>query len=252
MNSAQCLQGARQSLARGLEALQAIDAPPALLDVAAPVARAMGMLVQVETAAERLDAERVKPVLDALREGLGLLQLPELVDHPAAVRSMSAVAEALGTLIESVSVTPHELSAAPEPFSTTHTNLTPCAPVMTKRNVVAELDLRAVDAPLGAHGASNFYCGLSGGDVLSSGGLFVATYQVPKLGEKLLLKISMPGGYAFVAKGVVAWTRSPREIPAGRDVPPGFGAKIGEIGEDGRRLVQRYVNNREPMLYDEP
>jgi Tfp pilus assembly protein PilZ len=246
MDSVQCLQGARQSLTRGLEALQALDAPRALLDVAAPVARAMGILVQVETAPDGLVAERVRPALEALREGLGLLQLPELVDHPAAMRSMAAVAEAIGTLVGSVR------SVAPEPFSTSHTNLTPCAPVMAKRRILPELDLRAVDAPLGTHGASNFYSGLSRGDVLSSGGLFVSTYQVPKLGEKLLLKISMPGGYEFVAKGVVAWTRSPRDVPTGRDVAPGFGAQIIEISEDGRRLIQRYVNNRDPILHDEP
>jgi Tfp pilus assembly protein PilZ len=251
MDSVQCLQGARQSLTRGLEALQAIDAPPALLDVAAPVARAMGILVQVETAPDGLSAERVRPALEALREGLGLLQLPELVDHPAAVRSMAAVAEALGTLVESVQRSPHRLLEAPEPFDTTRTKLTPCAPVTAKRHA-AEHDLRAVDAALDAHGASNFYCGLAGGDVLSSGGLFVSTYRVLKVGEKVLLKISMPGGYEFLAKGVVAWTRSPRDVPTGPDAPPGFGAEIREIGEDGRRLIQRYVKNREPMLHDEP
>jgi hypothetical protein len=74
---------------------------------------------------------------------------------------------------------------------------------------------------------------------------------VPKLGEKLLLKISMPGGFEFVAKGVVVWRRSPRDVPTGRDVAPGFGARITEISEDGRRLIQRYVNNRDPILHEE-
>src|SRR5690606_36994532 len=41
--------------------------------------------------------------------------------------------------------------------------------------------LRAVEAALGAHSATNFYKGLAGGDIVSSGGLFVATYQAPEV-----------------------------------------------------------------------
>jgi Tfp pilus assembly protein PilZ len=130
------------------------------------------------------------------------------------------------------------------------------APVSVRRDVVLERDLRAVDAPLGAHSPSNFYTGLAGGDVVSSGGLFVATYQVPKVGERVLLKISMPGGYEFVAKAKVAWTRdvatslspgSPRGIAGA----PGFGAQFCEITDEGRRLIQRYVRNREPLFHED-
>jgi Tfp pilus assembly protein PilZ len=129
-------------------------------------------------------------------------------------------------------------------------------PAAVRRDVVIEHDLRAVDAPLGAHSPSNFYTGLSGGDVVASGGLFVATYQVPQVGEKVLLKISMPGGYEFIAKAKVAWTRdvatslnpgSPRGIAGA----PGFGAQFCEITEEGRRLIQRYVRNREPLFHED-
>ncbi|HTV20043.1 MAG TPA: PilZ domain-containing protein [Polyangiaceae bacterium] len=130
------------------------------------------------------------------------------------------------------------------------------APVSIRRDVVVERDLRAVDAPLGAHSPSNFYTGLGGGDVVASGGLFVATYQVPKIGEKVLLKISMPGGYEFVAKAKVAWTRDGQATlgpGSGRGVisAPGFGAQFCEITDEGRRLIQRYVRNREPLFHED-
>ncbi len=106
-----------------------------------------------------------------------------------------------------------------------------------------------VDAELGAHSATNFYKGLSGNDVIESGGIFVATYSIPQLGQSLVLKVSLPGGYEFEAKGVVRWTRDLRG--AGSDAAPGFGAQFTEISPEGRQLVYRYVRNREPLFHDD-
>jgi Tfp pilus assembly protein PilZ len=416
MNVASLAQAARQSLARGLEALQARDAPPALIDVAQAVARAIGALVDLELSSDTPGAESVEAVLDALRDGLRLLQSPEYASHPAAARGMKAVAEAIGVVltiarsarqrapsppsppspqpapappapsppavsmrpglrslapasaVEPAVITravnsvmgpapasirleasparsepapmrpepvpmklepvpapkpepvpaklepapaamklepaamkpePEPLEAAPVPIrpvpvpelrevlpsspeppmvaaatsprvieARTEATL-PSArmievraaalsrpPVAIRRDVVIERDLRAVDAPLGAHSPSNFYTGLAGGDVVASGGLFVATYQVPKVGEKVLLKISMPGGYEFVAKAKVAWTRDVATSlnpgsARGISGSPGFGAQFCEITDEGRRLIQRYVRNREPLFHED-
>ena len=110
---------------------------------------------------------------------------------------------------------------------------------------------RAVEAALGAHSATNFYKGLAGGDIVSSGGLFVATYQIPEVGQKLLIKVSMPGGYEFEAKGVVAWTRDVGLSVTASGSTPGFGAQFSEITDEGRGLIQRYVRNREPLFHDD-
>ena len=106
-----------------------------------------------------------------------------------------------------------------------------------------------VEADLGAHSSSNFYKGLSGHDVIDSGGIFVATYQVPALGQSVLLKVSLPGGYEFEARGVVRWTRDAGAASA--DAPPGFGAQLTDISPEGRQLVYRYVRNREPLFHDD-
>ncbi len=106
-----------------------------------------------------------------------------------------------------------------------------------------------IEAELGAHSATNFYKGLSGNDVIDSGGIFVATYQIPEIGRQLSLKVSMPGGYEFEAIGVVRWTR---EAPnSGSDSSPGFGAQFTQISPEGRQLVYRYVRNREPLFHDD-
>jgi len=106
-----------------------------------------------------------------------------------------------------------------------------------------------VEAELGAHSGTNFYKGLSGNDVIDSGGIFVATYQIPEIGRQLSIRVSMPGGYEFEAIGVVIWTR---EAPhSGSDSSPGFGAQFTQITPEGRQLVYRYVRNREPLFYDD-
>jgi hypothetical protein len=106
-----------------------------------------------------------------------------------------------------------------------------------------------VEAELGAHSSTNFYKGLSGNDVIDSGGIFIATYQIPPLGQDLVIKVSMPGGYEFEAMGIVKWTR---DAPlSGADAPPGFGAQFTQITPEGRQLVYRYVRNREPLFHDD-
>jgi hypothetical protein len=106
-----------------------------------------------------------------------------------------------------------------------------------------------IAAELGAHSPSNFYKGLSGNDVVDHGGLFVSTYKLPKLGEMVRLRVSMPGGYEFEANAIVKWRREPSDTPG--DAPPGFGAQLAEITPDARQLVYRYVRNREPMFHDD-
>jgi hypothetical protein len=106
-----------------------------------------------------------------------------------------------------------------------------------------------IEAELGAHSTTNFYKGLSGNDVIDSGGIFVATYQIPPIGRNVVVKVSMPGGYEFEALGIVRWTR---EAPlSGSDSPPGFGAQFTQISPEGRQLVYRYVRNREPLFHDD-
>ena len=103
-----------------------------------------------------------------------------------------------------------------------------------------------IDVELGIHSTSNFYKGLGGNDVIEAGGIFVATYKVPKIGATVNLRVLLPGDYEFNAVAVVQWTRA-----AGDVSDPGFGARFTQITPEGRQLVYRYARNREPMFYDD-
>jgi hypothetical protein len=108
-----------------------------------------------------------------------------------------------------------------------------------------------VEAELGAHSASNFYKGLSGNDVVDHGGLFIATYNIPRIGQPITVHVSMPGGYEFDAFAIVKWTRDTVDSSQGQTAPPGFGAQFTQITAEARQLIYRYVRNREPLFHDD-
>lgn len=122
------------------------------------------------------------------------------------------------------------------------------SPVAAQPAAAQQGDALRVEAELGAHSSTNFYKGLSGNDVVDSGGIFIATYNIPPIGRPLLVKVSLPGGYEFEAHAVVRWTR---DSPQSGDAPPGYGAQFTHISPEARQLVYRYVRNREPLFHDD-
>jgi hypothetical protein len=267
---------AREWLARGLNALQGDpNVPPHLLELAAPIAQAMGALHQIERSGGAQAVPIAQQALANVQHALAQLQA-QPARHQAVAAAAEAVAGALGSvhaLTRAAQAPGAPAVAAPRPvFAQPQTPMAsaPVAqpPPMRPRTAptraaagppataaaMPQPALRAGDgqpvtAELGAHSPSNFYKGLSGNDIVDHGGLFVSTYKLPKLGQPVRLKVSLPGGYEFEANAVVRWRREPSD--AGSDAPPGFGAQFTEITLEARQLVYRYVRNREPMFHDD-
>jgi len=127
----------------------------------------------------------------------------------------------------------------------------PPAPAPARGASLANGPTIRVEAELGAHSASNFYKGLSGNDVVDHGGLFIATYNIPRIGQPIVVHVSMPGGFEFDAHAVVKWTRETVDSAHGQSTQPGFGAQFTQIAPEARQLVYRYVRNREPLFHDD-
>lgn len=333
---------ARESLARGLAALQSPGLPQQLLAAADPIAQAMSALHRIESSAGAALGEAAPSALASVRQALGMLQSQPFT-HPAIDQGMEAIAGSLGIVHQLAQtygqgappppvqpVAPaHNPAVAPtayaptgyapaahapapaapaspfagstvvadgapqtqpsnhlpfvEPKPEVHVVTPGAAPpgwqqpaqgwgapppqpqpqppaapapqrvppehVSTLASAGQTPGLQRIEAALGAHSSTNFYKGLSGNDVIESGGIFVATYQIPRIGSNVLIHVSLPGGYEFEAAAVVRWTR---EAPqAGSDSPPGFGAQFTQISPEARQLVYRYVRNREPLFHDD-
>lgn len=382
IDPASAARTARESLARGLSVLQAPGVPPTVMQVAEPVAQAMGALHRIESTHGSALGEAAPQALDSIRRGLSMLQAAS-GQHPAIDAAMEAVAGSLATvhaLAQAAAAPPQaapqplaaamapmaapmppqaqpmaqgfgstavidpppafvqqqafpqaqpqpfpaggfppaqpqqpfpapapaayppQQQAAPQPYlaqpapqaypaqagygappgapapapawgqqpappiqspgGSWPNNAQPQAnapsapahpvPGASIPTVDAPANVPRVEANLGAHSTSNFYKGLSGNDVIESGGIFVATYAIPKLGSNVVIRVSLPGGYEFEALGVVEWVReAPLSQSAGIEAPPGFGAKFTQITQEGRQLVYRYVRNREPLFHDD-
>ena len=284
---------ARESLGRALSALQGDpNVPPQILDLAAPIAQAMGALHQIERSGGAQLGANAPAALTNVQSALAQLQA-QPTQQRAVAAAIEAVAGALGSVhalnraAQSPAPAPRAAAApaaaAPSPQAATYAQspayaqpaayaqqqaaapapaaaqrVRPAsAPVAAQPQAPAGQsaprgnagDAPALAAELGAHSPSNFYKGLSGNDIVDHGGLFVATYKLPKLGSRVRLKVSMPGGYEFEANAIVRWRREASD--AGSDAPPGFGAQFTEITPEARQLVYRYVRNREPMFHDD-
>ena len=270
---------ARESLSRGLAALQSDpNVPPQLLDLAAPIAQAMGALHQIERSNGMQLTPHATVALQLVRTALEHLQAHPPT-HPAVNQALEAVASSLG-LVRALSqlagapapqvapqaqparaqppaaIAPQPVfpQASRDPFAPPiQAEARPAAPPVPPSRPQAPPatgDMPIVTADLGAQSSTNFYKGLSGNDIIDHGGLFVSTYMIPKIGTPVRLRVSLPGGYEFEANAVVRWSREQSDAEGG-DAPPGFGAQFTQIAAEARQLVYRYVRNREPLFHDD-
>jgi len=264
------LKRARSKLAEALSLLQGQGAPGDLRRAAEPVARSMGLLHEMERSPEAMSKAKAALAMSAVRDALSALQA-NASSHSAKEQAVTRVAAALGmvhSLTQLAAANPHNgpnrpraaigaqtlslLGSPQTPITASLAALKPRANVAPKNATQGNAQPFSAEAALGAHSSSNFYQGLSGHDVIEAGGLFVATYRIPAIGEPVALRVHLPGGYEFHARGIVAWTReTTATLSEGLDAPPGFGARFTEITPEARALVMRYVGQREPLYHDD-
>jgi uncharacterized protein (TIGR02266 family) len=102
-----------------------------------------------------------------------------------------------------------------------------------------------LDCEVSMESETNFFAGF-GWDI-STGGLFVASFQPLSVGQELQVRFSLPGGQQVDCVCVVRWSRDVNQANSG--VLPGVGLQFLEISDAGRDAVNRFVKHREPMFY---
>ena len=81
---------------------------------------------------------------------------------------------------------------------------------------------------------------------VSTGGVFVATYEPSPPGTAVTLYFVLPDGYVVNAEGVVRWMRGATE-----DAPPGMGVAFANISRDALAHIAEFCANRPPLYFDE-
>lgn len=100
-----------------------------------------------------------------------------------------------------------------------------------------------IEVEIGLYTESHIYTGLSL-DV-STGGVFVATYQPALAGTAVALYFVLPDGHVVNAEGVVRWTRN-----ATPDAPPGMGVAFVNISPESLDHIARFCASRPPLYFD--
>jgi len=105
---------------------------------------------------------------------------------------------------------------------------------------------RAMEVDIGIHSETNFFTGLSMD--ISSGGLFVSTYDLLPVGTELNVNFSLPHGPVLSLDGTVNWVREYNSTRP--DQAPGMGIRFTHISREDEEHINRYISQHDPLFYD--
>ena len=96
-------------------------------------------------------------------------------------------------------------------------------------------------------GRTNFYVGFP--EDISSGGLFVSTYDIQPIGTEIAISFTLPNGRAIHAQGQVRWVRD--TVEPDEDSTPGMGVMFENLSPEDREAIDEFIRSRSPIFYDE-
>ena len=96
---------------------------------------------------------------------------------------------------------------------------------------------------------SNFYTGLT--QNISTGGLFIATHQIKRVGDHVRLKFSLPGSPRPVEVDTeVRWIRENSSLHR-TDGASGMGVRFINMSGDDAKAIQAFIQSRDSLFYDD-
>lgn len=223
-------------------------------------AQASGALYEVEAGTNEDAFEGIRTAIEQLGLALSALQRDSLSD-PTVLSATETIARTLALLypvaraqqrarrnvifhthapVDAVELSLPEATVPPAPPAGRPRVLTPSFRGRDQRSRGGRV---FVEADIGLLSDSHFYTGLS--QDLSSGGVFIATYQPKPPGTEVGLYFALPDGHVVEAKGVVRWTRE-----GGGETPPGMGIAFQELSAVDLEAIQRFCESRAPMYHD--
>ena len=96
---------------------------------------------------------------------------------------------------------------------------------------------------------SNFYTGLT--QNISTGGLFIATHQIKRVGDHVRLKFTLPGSpRPLEVDTEVRWIRENSSLHR-TDGASGMGVRFINMSAEDAQLIQSFLENRDSLFYDD-
>jgi uncharacterized protein (TIGR02266 family) len=95
----------------------------------------------------------------------------------------------------------------------------------------------------------NFYTGLT--QNISAGGLFIATHQLRRIGDRITLKFSLPGSNETLAvETEVRWIRENSSLQK-VDGATGMGVRFVNLTPEASAVINHFIQSRESLYYDD-
>ena len=94
---------------------------------------------------------------------------------------------------------------------------------------------------------TNFYVGFTAD--ISTGGLFVVTWNTVPIGTSITLNFTVPPSNREIkVDGIVRWVRE--HNPNDPDLWPGMGIQFEDLSPEQAKAIEAFVKEREPLFYD--
>lgn len=208
-------------------------------NVTASIAKAVGALFAVQSSEpfEPAHTAGVCHAMDHLRNTLELLQ-DVRSDEPALVNATQTIAKTLAILYP-VSKVQERQSAYPERLPSIIGQKLPSDPRRSMQRV-------AIEADIGFQSDTNFFTGYT--EDVSTGGIFIATFDIRPIGSKMLVNFTLPDGRLITTEGLVRWVREYNETTP--NVEPGMGVQFVSLSAEDETAINTFISQREPLFYD--
>lgn len=220
----------------GLEACQSDPTLAGALDnLAQSLAKAQGKLFPAAKLPPDSPGaiDMMRRAMDNLAQALKVLQDIN-VESPAVGLAAAAIAKSLKTLhpvVQEARDKAAKMSVPPGP------------PTGEKSDTVNV----NVNTVLSMNTDHQFYNGFS--EDIQEGGIFVATFEPKPVNSKVLVNFKLPGGQPVTARGVVQFVREYNSMNP--EMAPGMGVKFTDLLPDDKKAIERYLQSRAPMFYDD-
>ncbi len=181
--------------------------------------------------------KNINNAMDYLRRTLELMQdghqkSPDLTSATETVAKMLAVLYPVLKNLENP-------AKAPERPSKT----APDSPFLERRTAPRT----EIEADIGFQSETNFFMGFT--EDISTGGLFIATYDIRPLGTSLCVNFTLPNGHLVSGVGIVRWLREYNETTP--DTPPGMGIQFEGLPESDKEAIHSFIEERPAIFYDD-
>jgi len=126
---------------------------------------------------------------------------------------------------------------------------TPGAKVAENQQNVRAAERFDLEVKVDLESEHNFYTGLT--QNISSGGVFIATHHLRKIGDRITLKFTLPGSEKVLAvETEVRWIRENSALMRA-DGGTGMGVRFINLTPEMSAAINSFVQSRESLYYDD-